>query len=636
MFRGKNLIVFFFIAFNFFYGFSTNLIGQETEVDSIKAQLSEAKELVYDDFPAALKLLKSAYDSSIDLDNVLITAEVLNTSGWLYYIKGKYDESLSHYIDAQALFSENNDQVGFARTLMGEGLVLQAIDRHKEALDIFDQVLNIYKELQTPSLEGAVFINMAISYIELKEYKRAEEVLEQAYGIAEQYDLTGIMHHYYNKAGEVAFQRGHYKKAIEKHRYILNDTTQANNWEKSYAHAGLAQAYLKLGEIKRAEENALRAINYAKSSESLWDLERNTAILAQIYEAQNRSREAYNQLIINQKYRDSLYDIKTAQQVNVMQLEEKELENKRLNSEVALKETELRSTRLELVGLISFVLLLLLILFLLWKNYRQKGIYTEELRQKSKTITRNNEIILKRNIALDKLNANKDKLFTIISHDLRSPISSIQQILTMTEDEMISPQDAKALNSELKNQVNATLVMIDNLLQWSHSQLDGVLVNPVSVDLPLCVVEVLKTYQASANFKDIKIEHVEQDFVPRIQVDAGHLSVILHNLISNALKFTYSGKQISLNYQIEEDFVTLIIIDQGTGIAQEKLEQLKLSQEQILSKIGTAMETGTGLGLMMVKQFLELNEALFDVISNPGEGTEFRISFKKARQEDLA
>ena len=100
-------------------------------------------------------------------------------------------------------------------------------------------------------------------------------------------------------------------------------------------------------------------------------------------------------------------------------------------------------------------------------------------------------------------------------------------------------------------------------------------------------------------------------------------------MISNALKFTHKGKYIFIKYEIEEDYVNLIIIDQGTGISKGKLEELKRSQEQILSKLGTAMETGTGLGLMMVKQFLELNEAKLDITSNPEEGTEFRISFKK-------
>ena len=629
MFKRKYLIVFFFSVFCFKYSLSANFLQQDADVNHIKQQIEDSKELAYEDFPGALKSLKLAYNSSITINDSLLTGEVLYAFGWIYYIKGKYDESLSHFLDALVIFRAIKKEVGIAKSLIGQGLVIQAIDRHKEALEVFDQVLNIYEKIESPELTGAVYINQGISYLELKDYKNAEEVLDKAFKVAQKYDLTGIKHHYYNKAGEVAFQNGNYKRALAFHQNILKDSADANSWEKSYAHAGLAQTYLKLGASNRAEKSALQSIVYAQRSESLWDLERNTAILAEVYAAQKNLKKAYTQLKINQKYRDSLYDIKTAQQVNIMQLAEKELENKRLNSEVLLKENELVQTRLQLFGLILLTGLLLLVLFLLWKNSRQKEVFTEELRHKSELIQRNHEIILKRNIALDKLNANKDKLFAIISHDLRSPILSIQQLLTMSDAKMISSKDTKYLNDELKKQVDGTLMMIDNLLQWSHSQLDGVLVNPIAVDLPSAVLNVLEIYRAAANFKDIKIEVDEPDFIPKIKVDAGHLSVILHNLISNALKFTHKGKYIFIKYEIEEDYVNLIIIDQGTGISKGKLEELKRSQEQILSKLGTAMETGTGLGLMMVKQFLELNEAKLDITSNPEEGTEFRISFKK-------
>ncbi|MFD2826949.1 tetratricopeptide repeat protein [Leeuwenhoekiella polynyae] len=625
----KYTLVFFFLTFSISTSLSANIFRQNIDRDLVYKQIEESKELVYKDYSGALGLLSKAYKESLELKDSSLTAEVLYAAGWIYYIKGEYDDSLTHFLDALDLYRKSKNGEGIAKSLKGQGLVIQAIDRHTEALKIFEQVLRIYEKIEKPQLTGSAYINQGISYLELNDYANAEKVLNKAFVVAERYDLTGIKHHYYNKSGEVAFQQKKYSKALNYHQEVIKDSMNANDWEKSYAYAGVAQAYLELGEINLAEKYALRAVAFAKGSESIWDLERNTAILSNIYKAQNNLEAAFESLSINQKYRDSLYSIKTAQQVNIMHLEEKELENKRLNDEVILKEKELALTRLQLFGVILLAILLVVILFLIWKNSRQKEVFSEELRQKNEVIERNHEIILKRNIALDSLNANKDKLFAIISHDLRSPILSIQQLLAMNESEMISPEDFKILNSKLKEQVNATLVMIDNLLQWSHSQLDGVLVNPVVVDLPSNVLTVIEIYKAGANFKDIKIKVEEPEFIPKIKVDKGHLSVILHNLISNALKFSYSGKDIFIKYLVDENFVTLIIIDQGTGISKEKIEELKLSQEQILSNLGTGMETGTGLGLMMVKQFLELNEAKLDIKSNPGKGTEFRISFKK-------
>ncbi|WP_273005074.1 hypothetical protein, partial [Leeuwenhoekiella blandensis] len=177
---------------------------------------------------------------------------------------------------------------------------------------------------------------------------------------------------------------------------------------------------------------------------------------------------------------------------------EKENENKRLTSEVALKESELQATRWQLIGLVILALLLLFILFLLWKNNRQKEIFAKELAQKNKTIEHNQELILKRNIALNKINANKDKFFAIISHDLRAPMLSIKQMLDLVEQGVLDIADSKNLEHELKMQVEKTLVMIDNLLNWSQSQLDGVLVKPIAINLPKTVAEIIEIHQVSA------------------------------------------------------------------------------------------------------------------------------------------
>ena len=605
---------------------------QEDNNEQIEQLLEESQALAYDNFSAALLKLQEAYDLSKEVEDNLLTAEVLYTSGWVYYVKGKYQESLIHFNEGLSLFKQQDAQKGVAKSLIGTGLVIQAIDRHKEAIALFERVLAIYTTIEMPERKAPTYINLAISYIELKNYIKAQEALNLAFDLANQFDLEQIKHHYHNKAGEVAFQTGQYQAAVKHHLAVLEHAIEPNDWEKSYAHAGLAQAYLKLNAISKAEFHGLEALAFAEGSESLWELERNTAILAAVYAAKGASEEAYKQLKESQKYRDSLYDLKTLQLVNILQLEEKENENKRLTSEVALKESELQVTRWQLIGLVILALLLLFILFLLWKNNRQKEIFAKELAQKNKTIEHNQELILKRNIALNKINANKDKFFAIISHDLRAPMLSIKQMLDLVEQGVLDIADSKNLEHELKMQVEKTLVMIDNLLNWSQSQLDGILVKPIAIDLPKTVAEIIEIHQVSADFKNIAIIHKAVAEIPLIRVDSGHLSVILHNLISNAIKFTYEGKKIFIEYRITPNKVNLHIRDQGMGIAQDKLEPLKQTQEQILSSIGTAMETGTGLGLMLVKQFLKLNDAQLDVQSTPGEGSEFILSFNMANR----
>ncbi len=607
--------------------------AQQSDAEYIKAEIQKAQELSYSNFNEALAKLSEAYEFTQEHESPALTAEVLYTAGWIYYVKGMYDESLTHFLDARDIFRSVEDYSGLAKSFMGNGLVIQALDRHQEAINIFNQVLKIYDDHDLDQKKGAAFINLSISYIELEEFEEAKQVLEEARLRAERYDLKGILHYYHNKSGEVAYQTGNYDKAILHHQTVLKDSIESNAWEKSYAYAGLAQTHLALGNLQLAEDYALQAMEYARGSQSIWDLERNSAILAAVYEAEAKTTKAFEALKDNLRYRDSLYNIKTTQQVNVMHLEEKELENKRLSAEVVLKETDLKSKKYQIAALGVFVVLLVLVVFLLWKNYKQRGRFAEELRQKNRVIETNQATLLKRNDALSKLDEHKNKLFTIISHDLRSPISSVQQTLKMVEEGLLSAEDSANLNKDLKKQVDATLIMIDNLLQWSHSQLDGVLVNRSKVDLVDTVSTILNTYKAGATFKDIVLNHRKQKNLPPIWVDPGHLSVILHNLISNALKFTPEGKMIELRYDQKPGGLELIIEDEGTGMSAEKLQQIKSNQEQILSKVGTALEAGTGLGLMVVKQFLELNEATLEIESLPGQGSTFSICFKIAPKD---
>ena len=120
---------------------------------------------------------------------------------------------------------------------MGNGLVIQALDRHDEAKLIFNQVLKIYDQHQVDEKKAAVFINLSISYIEQRRFDEAVRVLEESRIYAENYNLTGILHHYHNKSGEVAYQTNDFDNALKHHKAVLEDSgsAEANAWEKSYA-----------------------------------------------------------------------------------------------------------------------------------------------------------------------------------------------------------------------------------------------------------------------------------------------------------------------------------------------------------------------------------------------------------------
>lgn len=138
-------------------------------------------------------------------------------------------------------------------------------------------------------------------------------------------------------------------------------------------------------------------------------------------------------------------------------------------------------------------------------------------------------------------------------------------------------------------------------------------------------------YRIAAVQKNISIVHDFPGDLPPITADKGQISVILHNLISNAIKYTLPGNQIKIWYSQTEGMVILRILDGGEGITEEKIKEIEKIDTQMESLPGTEMETGTGIGLALVKHFLELNNGKLTILSYPGKGSEFFITLPAAK-----
>ncbi|GHA50867.1 hypothetical protein GCM10007103_34540 [Salinimicrobium marinum] len=314
----------------------------------------------------------------------------------------------------------------------------------------------------------------------------------------------------------------------------------------------------------------------------------------------------------------------------LQQIESRESDNVRLQAEKEVAEKQLFINRIFIAALVLVILFLLVLALQFRNNSRQKEIFNSELKEKNRTILEQNHIISQQNEELSEMNQAKNRLFSILSHDLRSPIGSLQQLLELIQSGDFTPEEQSGLLDEMLVQVTGTSSMLHNLLHWANSQLEGDKVTFEEVNIPKKVSRVVDAYYLVAKSKNIKIIQEEPKGLPKIQVDKGHLSVILHNLLSNALKYTIEGKEIKITYAVKNDQVLLKFLDGGQGISEKKIKEIKNLNSRMISQVGTGMETGTGIGLMLVKHFLNINRASLDVKSYRGEGSEFIVAFKKA------
>lgn len=229
---------------------------------------------------------------------------------------------------------------------------------------------------------------------------------------------------------------------------------------------------------------------------------------------------------------------------------------------------------------------------------------------------------------LAEINAHKDKLFSILSHDLRSPFASIIELgrmLSMLEED-IEISEVKEIGEKIAESGNNTLKLLENLLAWSRVQQEShIKLNETNLYAHL--LENIVLYKEQMNSKEIIVENAINKNT-YVLAEENMLNTIIRNIISNAVKFSYPDSKIYIKSSDVDDYLVLSIRDEGAGISKLDMDKLFNIYEK-LSKRGTGGERGTGLGLILCKEFAEKIDGKFELTSEPEKGTEVKLSLKK-------
>ncbi len=230
------------------------------------------------------------------------------------------------------------------------------------------------------------------------------------------------------------------------------------------------------------------------------------------------------------------------------------------------------------------------------------------------------------NRELTESNAIKDKLFSIIGHDLRSPVSNVVQMMDILGSIDFSTEERVDIIATLKKHSEASLETLDNLLQWGKSQLQGIRVKPTEIFPQVIFEKNLEAYSLQTAQKSIAINNQIPDSLT-VFADADHLNFIVRNLVSNAVKFTYPSGTIKITAaQHDAENVAFSISDHGIGM--NAASKRSVFKNFPVIAIGTANEKGTGIGLMLCKEFAEANGGKIWVESEEGRGSTFSFTLK--------
>jgi len=235
--------------------------------------------------------------------------------------------------------------------------------------------------------------------------------------------------------------------------------------------------------------------------------------------------------------------------------------------------------------------------------------------------------IAQQNLALETLNHEKNKLFSMISHDLRSPLNSIQGYLELLSYGLLNEQEKAKIETELLNHTRQTQDMLANLLSWSRSQLDGTNADLQPLNFYQTVSTTLDMMMTVATKKGIRLTNAIDPAV-HVKADADMLQLVVRNLVHNAIKFTPSDGEISIATYATATECLITIKDNGLGIPDEK--QADIFSLKIRSAYGTGKEKGIGLGLFLCRQLVELQYGRIWFTSKTGQGSEFMLALPSA------
>jgi signal transduction histidine kinase len=579
--------------------------------DSISYHLfyTLAEKYEFIDADSSVKFLENALKIAETSRNSFEIANSMCRLGYMYmyYIKDE-TKAMEYFNKVIEIAKKENDYLNLAKCYQR----LSIISQHQNIGNPND-LLSKSLEYAKKSNNWKVIVEAEEIYSEyfrsLKKYKQAAFFTYTALKICKKYNIdywfTGGLEYYellklQNKADEAAkilkelnINKSKLKKSKGEFVY-LNDVGRLEMISKNYIEA--EKLFLKSLESEKSKPK-VDTFHLYFIFQNLENLYLGKGDYKKAHQSVNQLMEVNLWLQQKRQTQDSKLQM-TKMKAN-LDIEKKEVE-------IALLENIQKQQKYFLIGATLFSILLLSFLIFLQKNNRQIEMQKAELSQ---------------------LNTTKDKIFAILSHDLRSPVAALKNYMMLINWGALNQVEFADATKGLNTQLNQVHSMVENVLNWSISQMGGMSPQIALIEVLNVVQEQIQLMQTILSVKNIDIKN---NILPstKLLIDKNHLEIIFRNLLQNAVKFTGNGGEIILNLYEKGEFYKFEISDNGVGIPKEKLADL-FQLSKFTTSLGTNNEQGTGLGLALVKELVELNNGKISVTSEMGVGTTFTILWSK-------
>lgn len=617
--------------------------------DSAAMGLEQARNLMSDDFSNDVKfdyyksfgsyytLVKSYDSATYYYDKADEIAKIIDKPKFyatVYASKGNLADDMNQpkvafefYLEALRNFEAISDTKSVAVVLNNLGIINQDLGNYERSFGYFYRAIAMNKSIEAVYDISMNYGNLGISYKEAGMLNKAIATLDTALMIAEKNGfITDVARNKLN-IGNLYVKLGNLDAA---EKSLLESLKLCEEYKLDYGimlnYNALSQLYIKKESFKIAEFYTKKANELGTLYGELDILRETNLNLSIINEQRGQFKAALKHHKAYESFKDSLISLSHKNLITELQTrydtEKKELENVSLKAENEVKEQAIKDQKI--INMIISVALLILIL-LLFFVFRVRN----KLKKANQSLSLLNQKIANQNTVLEETVKTKDKLFSIIGHDLRSPFNSMLGYLQIMIDQKddIDPEERELILNKIYSKSNDTYTLVENLLQWAMSQRGQIAFKPDHHNLFEIVDDELRFLQSRASKKQIRLINNLSENI-QIWCDQNMISTVFRNIINNAIKFTPVSGNVKLSAEIVSEFVFVTIQDNGVGMDAETIRRIEKSDE-FYSLRGTEDESGTGLGLKIVKDFLATNKAQFTIDSMLGQGTMFTIRFTK-------
>jgi len=538
--------------------------------------------------------------------------------------QGNSAEALKGMFEALKLYREINDRVQMGHSLNDISIIYANDEDYQKSLEYFKQALDLFRQMKDEKGESYALNNIGIIYQESGDQKKAKEYFILSLNIKKKHnDLYGIAHGYMN-LGSIAEDNKQWEEALA--WYLKADSLyEATNDVQAQSSNFTSVARIKdaQGKTEQAKHYARIALEKGKSVNALSHMLTATKLLAELeekeknYKASLIYQKQYNQLadsLHDKNHRANLEELKTK-----FNFEEKEREIALLKKDKELQAAAVERKNILAYALVAGIFLLLVVLCLTYIAYRTAKSKKESLALK------NSEIEQQRN-DLDKLNREKDRFFSILSHDLRTPLNTLKgfSYLITQHVHSMTPQELLEMRTRIDMSLDNLTELINNILEWSMASSQKRKWTFDKIDIGELIAKNISLYHNAAEHKRISLRYEAQDDLYGY-ADYQAIDTVIRNLLSNSIKFSYADSEVVISAKRSDKSIKISVKDRGVGISPDVQSKLFSLNENITNP-GTHNEKGSGLGLTLCKELITENMGDISVLSKPREGSEFVVT----------